>query len=338
MTRQNEMALTTRLKDLNETSSNVRVVDRAATRDGSVSDRARRLNLILGVLIGLSLGIGSALFLDYVDNTIASAAEVDRLVKLPVLAVVPHHGRLAGLKTRRQEPTLAETVDLIAHRDRGAGASEAYRELRTAILLFKPRPSTTADHGDERASRGRQVLDGDEPCRCLGPGRAPRSDRRRRSEATPAPQGLRRRRGAWTLGLPLGLETDPLALAQRTAIEGLDVLVSGPVPPDRRSCSTLRRLRRWGSGSSPAGTTTWSMTPLRPGGGRPRDHRQRRRGDDDRRARGRTPRESLQRAVAKFVQAGTRPIGIVLNDLDAGRHGYGTYGYYGRPENRAALG
>jgi Mrp family chromosome partitioning ATPase len=53
---------------------------------------------------------------------------------------------------------------------------------------------------------------------------------------------------------------------------------------------------------------------------------------------GRTPRESLQRAVAKFVQAGTRPIGIVLNDLDAGRHGYGTYGYYGRPENRAAIG
>jgi tyrosine-protein kinase Etk/Wzc len=53
---------------------------------------------------------------------------------------------------------------------------------------------------------------------------------------------------------------------------------------------------------------------------------------------GRTPRESLQRAVAKFAQAGTRPIGIVLNDLAAGRHGYGTYGYYGRSENRAAHG
>ena len=41
---------------------------------------------------------------------------------------------------------------------------------------------------------------------------------------------------------------------------------------------------------------------------------------------------------SKFVQAGIRPIGIVLNDLDSDRHGYESYGYYGQPDNRAALG
>jgi len=49
---------------------------------------------------------------------------------------------------------------------------------------------------------------------------------------------------------------------------------------------------------------------------------------------GRTPRESLQRTVQKFAQAGIRPIGVVLNDLDAARSGYGTYVYYGRNDER----
>jgi Mrp family chromosome partitioning ATPase len=46
---------------------------------------------------------------------------------------------------------------------------------------------------------------------------------------------------------------------------------------------------------------------------------------------GRTPKESLKRAVEKFAQAGVTPIGVVLNDLDPARHGYATYyGSYGR--------
>jgi receptor protein-tyrosine kinase len=136
-----------------------------------------------------------------------------------------------------------------------------------------------------------------------------------------------------------GLETDPLALTQRTAIEGLDVLVSGPVPPnpsellDSQTFATMGP--RFVSGgydhivydTPPAlavadpvivsSVVEATIVVAREG---------------------RTPRESLQRAVAKFVQAGTRPIGIVMNDLSAGRHGYGTYGYYGRSEKRAAVG
>jgi capsular exopolysaccharide synthesis family protein len=128
-------------------------------------------------------------------------------------------------------------------------------------------------------------------------------------------------------------------LAQRTAIDGLDVLVSGPVPPDPSElldsptfASMGTRLLAGGYDhivyDSPpalavadpvivASVVEATIVVARAG---------------------RTPRESLQRAVAKFVQAGSRPIGIVLNDLDAGRHGYGAYGYYGRPKNRAALG
>src|SRR5262249_2289407 len=82
--RKNELATTPRLKDLDATSSNIRVVDRA--RPAAAPFRPnKKLNLALGLLVGLGLGIGAALFLDYIDNTIGSPSEIDRLVHLPVL-------------------------------------------------------------------------------------------------------------------------------------------------------------------------------------------------------------------------------------------------------------
>jgi len=338
MTRQNEITLTTRLKDLDATSSNIRVVDRARPATAPFRPN-KKLNLALGLIFGLGLGVAAALFLDSIDNTIASPAEIDRLVGLPVLAVVPHYGATNGRSGRRQEPALAETVDLVAHRDRSAPTSEAYRELRTAILLSNPghpprqimvtsalpeegKSSTALNLAVVLAQAGRRVLLVD-------------ADLRR-----PRLHKVFGIDGARGLSVYLsGLETDPLALTQKTAIEGLDVLVSGPVPPDPSELLDSQ--------------TFATMGPLFLAGGY--DHiiydtppalavadpvivsaaveatiivaRE-----------GRTPRESLQRAVSKFAQAGTRPIGIVLNDLAAGRHGYGTYGYYGRSENRAAHG
>jgi capsular exopolysaccharide synthesis family protein len=339
MARQNEMALTTRLKDLDATSSNIRVVDRA--RPAAAPFRPnKKLNVALGLVVGLGLGIAAALFLDSIDNTIASPAEVDRIVKLPVLAVVPHHGSVAGFAGRRPEPSLAETVDLVAHRDRAASASEAYRELRTALLLSNPghpprqimvtsalpedgKSSTAMNLAVVLAQAGRRVLLVDADLR------RPRLHR---------VFGIAPERG---LSVYLsGMESDPLPLVQRTVIDGLDLLASGPVPPDPSELLDSPTFAGLGPiclaggydhvvyDSPPAlavadpvivaSVVEATIIVARAG---------------------RTPRESLQRAVAKFAQAGTRPAGVVLNDLDAGRHGYGSYyGTYTRQESRAALG
>src|SRR5262249_31121650 len=99
MKRQNEMELTTRLKDLDATSSNIRVVDHARPPTAPFRPN-KKLNLVLGLLVGLGLGIASALFLDSIDNTIGDTGEIERIVKLPVLATVPHHGASQGLGTR----------------------------------------------------------------------------------------------------------------------------------------------------------------------------------------------------------------------------------------------
>ena len=336
LTRQNEMALTTRLKDMDASSSNVRVVDRARPATAPFRPN-KKLNVMLGLLVGLGLGVAAALFLDSIDNTIGSPAEIDRLVRLPLLAVVPHHGAVAGLTQRRQEPALAESVELVAHRDRRAAASEAYRELRTAILLSNPghpprqimltsalpedgKSSTAMNLAIVLAQAGRRVLLVDADLR---------RPRLHRVFGVSADTGLS--------SYLSGLSPDPVALARRTVVEGLDILSSGPVPPDPSELLDSSTFAALGPKLLAAGYehVLYDSPPLiavadpviianvvdaailvaRAG---------------------RTPRESLQRAVEKFSQAGVRPIGVVLNDLEASRHGYAVYGYYGRYEGHDA--
>ncbi|HJQ97819.1 MAG TPA: polysaccharide biosynthesis tyrosine autokinase [Candidatus Polarisedimenticolaceae bacterium] len=326
MARQNEMALTTRLADLDATSSNVRIVDRA--RPAAAPFRPnKKMNLALALAVGLGLGIAAALFLDYLDNTIGDPAEIERVAHLPVLAVVPHYKG-----ARAAVPDLAPSVDLVAHRERGTAASEAYRELRTAILLSSPghpprqimvtsalpedgKSSTAINLAVVLAQSGRRVLLVDADLR------RPRLHR---------VFGHDDKRGLSTI--LSGLETDPSALVRPTAVSGLDLLVSGPVPPNPSELldspvfvETGRRLLAAGYDhvvfdSPPALAVADPVIVASAVGTAIIVARA-----------GRTPRESLKRAVEKFAQAGIKPIGVVLNDLDPGRHGYASYyGSYGR--------
>jgi capsular exopolysaccharide synthesis family protein len=334
MKRQNEMALTTRLTDLDATSSNIRVVDRARPATAPFRPN-KKLNLMLGLLVGLGLGVAAALFLDYIDNTIGSATEIDRLVKLPVLAVVPHHGQATGMTRQKAAPELAESVDLVAHRDRHAAASEAYRGLRTAILLSNagapPRQimvtSALPEDGKSSTALNLAVVLAQSGRRVLLVDADLRRPRLHKVFGLEAGRGLS--------SVLSGLEADPVPLAQKTPVEGLDILVSGPVPPDPSELLDSPTFAQMGLRLLAAGydhilydsppalavadpvivgnVVDAAILVCRAG---------------------RTPRESLQGAVQKFAQAGIKPIGIVLNDLDAARHAYGTYAYYGRYEER----
>ena len=321
MARQNEMALTTRLADLDATSSNIRVVDRARPSPAPFRPN-KKLNLMLALAIGLGLGIGAALFLDYLDNTIGGPAEIERVVRLPVLAVVPHYKGAS----RGAGPDLAPTVDLVAHRERGTAASEAYRELRTAILLSSPghpprqlmvtsalpedgKSSTAINLAVVLAQSGRRVLLVDADLR------RPRLHR---------VFGQDERRGLSTI--LSGLEEDPLKLVRPTSVAQLDLLVSGPVPPNPSELldspvfvETGRQLLAGGYDhvvydSPPALAVADPVIIASAVGTAVIVARA-----------GRTPRESLKRAVEKFAQAGVKPIGVVLNDLEPGRHGYASY-------------
>lgn len=69
-------------------ASNIRVVDSAEVPDEPVRPRVV-LNLALGLILGLGLGIGLALFQEYLDNTLKTPDQVENLLRLPSLGVLP---------------------------------------------------------------------------------------------------------------------------------------------------------------------------------------------------------------------------------------------------------
>jgi uncharacterized protein involved in exopolysaccharide biosynthesis len=61
---------------------------------------ATRSKLMLGALVGLFLGVLAAFFLEYLDQTIKTASDVERVLEVPVLGLIPLESR-AQLQTRR---------------------------------------------------------------------------------------------------------------------------------------------------------------------------------------------------------------------------------------------
>ncbi|MGH9425089.1 MAG: GumC family protein, partial [Terriglobia bacterium] len=65
-------------------ASNVRIVDPAEEPEAPVKPRVV-LNLALGFIMGLGLGVGVAFFQEYLDNTLKTPDEVENLLRLPSL-------------------------------------------------------------------------------------------------------------------------------------------------------------------------------------------------------------------------------------------------------------
>jgi succinoglycan biosynthesis transport protein ExoP len=119
-------------------SSDLRVVDPALV-PGSPSRPLRGRNISLAFLVGLVGGIGLAFLREYLDNTVKTPDDIEHLTHLPSLAVVPAHGTLAGrghkLLRRKSGDVAAEHVELVSHQHPQSQISEAFRALRTSLLL-----------------------------------------------------------------------------------------------------------------------------------------------------------------------------------------------------------
>lgn len=97
-------------------TSIVEIVDRAEPEMVPVRPR-KTLNIALGCIIGLVIGIGLAFFIEYLDTSVKTIDDVERALQAPVLGVIPQNvGYL-----------FAEGPD--------SPHAEAYRVLRTNILF-----------------------------------------------------------------------------------------------------------------------------------------------------------------------------------------------------------
>ena len=122
--------------------SNIRVIDPAMVPSGpSRPNRAR--NILMAFLVGLVGGLGLAFLREYMDNTVKTPDDIERLAKLPSLAVVPSFGSLDGDKRSRMSRLLNSAsangknmnVELVSYSMPQSQVSEAFRSLRTSLLL-----------------------------------------------------------------------------------------------------------------------------------------------------------------------------------------------------------
>jgi capsular exopolysaccharide synthesis family protein len=84
------------------------------------------LNMILGVVVGLGFGVGLAFFIEYLDTSVKTLEEVESLLKVPVLAVIP------------------KNISLLIRGKDDNPDSEAYRILRTNIEFNRKSPSASS--------------------------------------------------------------------------------------------------------------------------------------------------------------------------------------------------
>jgi capsular exopolysaccharide synthesis family protein len=77
------------------------------------------LNIALGIIIGLVVGVGLAFFIEYLDTSVKTIDDVERSLQSPVLGVIP------------------QNVGLVMEEGADSPHAEAYRVLRTNILFSR---------------------------------------------------------------------------------------------------------------------------------------------------------------------------------------------------------
>jgi capsular exopolysaccharide synthesis family protein len=112
--------------------SDVKIIEQASLPLIPVKPR-KSLNLILGCMVGLFLGIGLAFLADYFDATLKTKAEIHDLVKMPVLGMFP----------QVNEETKGDKLEKVVFNKASSPYSESFRSLGTSIKYTGEEPPKT---------------------------------------------------------------------------------------------------------------------------------------------------------------------------------------------------
>jgi capsular exopolysaccharide synthesis family protein len=123
-------------------SSNVQIIDQARVPNAPSQPNIPR-NITSGFFLSLAGGVGLAFLLEMLDNTVRSPDQVELVAGLPTLGMIPANARtnngrglaLKPLRARSQVLTQQESAETIAYLRPQSQSAEAYRTLRTSILL-----------------------------------------------------------------------------------------------------------------------------------------------------------------------------------------------------------
>jgi capsular exopolysaccharide synthesis family protein len=232
------------------TPNNIHVVDYSPIPKGPVGPR-RMQSIALAGLLSLVFGVALARYLDYLDDSVNSAEEVEKTLRLPALAVIPAIGslsrrRLLGSKTALQRRNGNATSPLLLEMNSRSPLAEAYRQLRTSVLLSSAggapksllvtssqpaegKTTTAVNTAISLAQTGATVVVVD-------------ADMRRPRLHTILEAN--NERGLSTILASKMTEAEMLALIEQHEPSGLYVLTSGPIPPNPAELTGSDQMRR----------------------------------------------------------------------------------------------
>ncbi|HEX6183907.1 MAG TPA: polysaccharide biosynthesis tyrosine autokinase [Pyrinomonadaceae bacterium] len=125
------------------TPNNIYVADYAIVPDYPVGPQRLR-SVVLALLLSLAGGVGLSIFLEYMNDSVRSTEDVDRWLRLPSMGVIPAVGgftRSRLLPSRalaRRNAGAADSPELLVNAETRSALAEAYRHLRTSVLLSTP--------------------------------------------------------------------------------------------------------------------------------------------------------------------------------------------------------
>ena len=338
----NETEVAARLRG--GTSSNIHWVDHAPL-PGSRFNLSMKKNLQSAFPLGAILGLAAIFFLEYMDRSVKTPEDLERVTHFASLGVIPAAGTISrqygytygyGRSTPRLRPVEDEGaekvagVELIPHRDARSPVSEAYRALRTSLLLASAsspkvivitssfaregKTTTSVNLATVLAQMGKPVLLVD-------------ADLRR-------PRLQKVFQGKMNLGLVNYLAANiPLDdIIQPTEVPHLQVVLSGPIPPNPSELLASDRMKHLIEevrgkfayvifDSPPVLAVTDAVVLAASADGVVLCVHG-----------GHTPRELVQRSAERLRQSNIPVLGAILNNLDLHQYGYtyrkNYYDYY----------
>jgi len=311
-----------RLKEVDITigieSQTVQIIQRA-TPPGAPSSPRQVRSLFLAALIGIGVGLGLVFLLEFIDDSLRYPEEVTNHLKLNFFGVIP---------AANWDPDDLRS-HLLSNFDQKSGLSEAYRNVRSAFLFSGHRDETRCVVVTSAVPKEGKTT----TCLNIAVSMAQAGQRvllvdadMRRGELHKF-FGLEGGRGLADL---LVGQAKPEAVIQRTGIPNLDLIATGPFPPNpaelslrpelhafldyaRRTydqvffdCPPVMAVSESGILASQLDGVIFVVWA------------------------GQTSRKLSQLAVNVLRERGARMLGCVLNNLEFGRVGYYYYStYYG---------